>query len=323
MLVIAMDKNDLRSLRETKLEDNHYFPDFPIYSAHHKCDVTSDLAQLSEDEAIEKYRRIFLADHIHQVNLETPEEALIPALDFKVTLHSGELLRVILRIDGKACILERHEQMLHYVDPRKPRTIAAYCPASCVPHTINSTRILRDIQDADRQFEGDPPDRSEYEELFWAVINPTLPYPYIRRAVEIQDTGVSFERGTRDQLEALMADAGDIADSVWSGGASELMLYVSSACEGNCANADPRANHRLPSEIVALLDILAKWANPTGHIVKNNGAGTRSWEHYFKAPYPICAKIQAPSCTERIEALERIIAWADTAGIDIDHLLPR
>ena len=177
---------------------------------------------------------------------------------------------------------------------------------------------------------------SAFEEVFWNRINPTLEAPWIRTSQEIEGKPLAVQRGTEAQLLGLLADATRVDSQAWQQETVRLVIYAESAFypwnEDSSAeltvpvegwvDESEGDNSKLSPETIDLMEIIIQWARPFGLDYRTNGDNPLTLAGYTIVGKEIAIPVEAPTASERMEALGRLVQWSAMSGIDIDAFLP-
>ena len=293
-----------------------------VHYGHHSMSLLDVIDQQPHDELVDLCRRNFLEKVIRSTRLEPPEAEELDSLSFPVRMWTGGFKKVYLLGNGRGYLLDKVNWLEQIAD--RLVTYAAPFPHAWFRHSVDQAAIIRDADIIDS---GGEPSRilaSQYEELFWSALNPQMTQPWIRTSEEIADTGLTIEGCTLEELEALLADVVRLDDRYWRGIIGNQTLNAFSATDESPA-AMPvfyGNNKRLSHETSRLAHLILKWAKPYGYVFQNDDVKPENWSSYTKRPIHIKVRVEEPSATERLEALERLLCWAENAGVDIEPHLP-
>ena len=292
----------------------------------HSLKVEEDLLTLAPAEILKRYHDDFLSNRIQDTNLEPPSEAQIPRISLKVPLYTGNDLQVIFRADGCLLIVgdvtwnEQMEQLGRRYQAPFPFPRLAHRVPSC--HIEHDAGLMPESGGSARSGPGEADaSKLDYEELFWSEINPTLDFPWIRHRQEIQDTKLAFRNGDLETFDSLLSDCVRVDDAVWLARSIPLALSVLTGTNGVPAHLYERDYNFSPST-EALIKSVLSWSDPTGHEVVANGQIKDNWIGWRMYSLMIGPFIEPPTASDRMEALERLVNWADHAGVQIEHYLP-
>mgnify|MGYP007008285567 CR=1 FL=1 len=292
-----------------------------MYSWGHDQDVGFDRTHLSQDGLISKYRRIFETVDLGKTHLETPEQSKLARVEFR-TASLGDELRVVLRADGLGFMITDEE----WDDDAggSEWTLRASYPHDPFHHAVSQDLIVADAAAMTVDVRAAFDLRTQYETLFWQTINPTIDPPWIRTNDEIYADAAEFAKGTMAEFRDILADAGSIDEIIWENARYSKCLSVLCADAGSPAHIhNLQGDYRYMSERSRkLLDIIVSWFEPKGFEFHHNGGPENRWSGYDRYALHIHQYIKPPTATERMEALERLVSWADRNGIAIDDYLP-
>ena len=136
---------------------------------------------------------------------------------------------------------------------------------------------------------------------------------------------MSFRRGSLAELLELMTLAGRVDDRAWQGENESLSIEATSALPGAPAEVSRSMlsdNLLFSPATLKLVDLFLSEFGPAGFEVAWEGGIRLNWSGYSRRPYDIKAVIPRPSATQRMEALEQLIAWSDRTGVRIEPYLP-
>ena len=324
----------------------------------HDQDLARDLADYGNDEALEKYRSLFIERDIKQTDLEPPNEAGIARLEIPLTLWNDTTVRLVFRADGRGFIIDRFTT--EYIsastgtgidDPAMnqahqdghPRsapgivlegetlvtTFAAAFPTHSFSHDLPPEQIIEDRHSytVERPVNDDADRRrieSFYVDLFWTRINPSFKNQFIHNAEQMNGQRIAFRRGDRATLETLIVASVQATETEWDG--KSLYCVVGAAAQRHppYVSAYLADNDRIQMAAVRLIEKICLWAYPSGYQVTADGdlSYIKTWNDCVIYPDQIGVKIPEPSASQRMEALERLLDWAEREGIDVSDELP-
>ena len=290
----------------------------------HTEPVADDIRKMDEVSLKAKYRALFLDRDIERTGLETEEEGAIPRIEVTVALRGEHEVGVVFRADGggymnctTGWITFRNNRQVEYTGP---------CPTCPFGHDVPAEKIIADLAVIER--EGDSEQAYElkctYVDLFWDTINLGLEEPWLQSEEELEDGELTLKHGTLAELKALLADAARLDDKAWRDGNDTLTLCGMSATDGDNIRVPLHYddNNSFSDSIRELATQILKWAHPEGYKVEYNDGSRLSWSGYSKRSQEISVEVTAPSATERMEALERLMTWSAANGVEIDKHLP-
>ena len=281
----------------------------------------------TDAEALEQCRSLFSDQEIGYTFLERPDGDQIPCLSFDVTMCNGLSLKAMLRADGMGWLLQTCSGPVW--TGKKYLTGSAQVPSNSFHHTIERERIVQAADLFERyeelgcQIELSTLSRT-WEETFWTEVNGTCPnLHYLRRKEDLSGVPLSLAHGTAEELQDLIADACRLDEEVWEYYHNPEFL-VHSAADGRDWSIDPNEgqNEFFQSRTLDLVTALLHWFAPRGYWLGPNGASEIKWSGYDRIPHLIGGHVALPTATERIEALDRLIAWSEQTGVVIEPYLP-
>ena len=291
----------------------------------HSDPLKEDIEQLSPEDVIAKYQRLFLERDIKETCLETPEEEAIPRAIVAVTCRDGQEMHVVFRADGRGYIIGKTGWTTWDNNGRKE--FSGPAPWSPFSHDLPKEEITADWKAiTDGLSDEDDGDLDQkYSDKFWYEINPSLEHPYIHDEEDLADSDLTIENCSYEELASLLEDAGMVDDAAWASGEEILTLVGRSATEtdASCVDRDDEDNDKFSDRTIKLVEEILTWANPRGFSVEYNDGSRIDWSGYSKYAQTIEAEIAAPSATERLEALERLVNWSEKNGINIEQYLPK
>ena len=272
-----------------------------------------------------RMRELFLTDQIAKTPLETPDQRALARLDFLVTTRTGNRLRVVLREDGKGQVIETVNWMAH-LDDESIRCAGTH-PHPLFRHDIDP----RFIRDNWTRIQGELPEakllQEKFESYFWSDINPKFTSRWIRTNDEIKSRPLRVGTCSLAELQDLMTCIGRVDDQAWSssdGDSGELDLVVRSSFGGGRKSFDSRdGDNNLFSETTyVMLELVAEWARIEGYSVTQFAGKADCWLSFSLDAHFVEAAVSAPTASERMEALDRLLTWSDQTRIDITSYLP-
>ena len=317
---------------DTDPMDNRYWKtDFSSCIARmmHTIDFDAALEVHSQTELVNLCRADFLAHRIQSTDLERPEQAGLPRVHFNIGLIDGTDLKVVLRSDGSGGLTAMMEWYDWQNNKHEDRYVGPY-PKALFEHQVSSDKIAADAQLLARVgSEADSAAANElieqYKEFFWEEINPGFSNSYLRSESELETEALSFINGSEEELLALMKDAARVDQAVWNDGSELAVLAVRAETdeEAACVDTDDGDNEHFSRETRKLVGKLLEWFVPKGSDIEYNDGSSTRWSGYSHYPKSLCVEVAAPSATERMEALERLISWSETQNIDLTEYLPK
>ena len=312
---------------------------FRIYNWQHPFDVAGDCLNLDECQRTEKYRRIFLLSDIGQTPLEQPQAALLPSVEFPVTMHTGEVLRCVVSSGGHGYVLGEKvwtSRSPEASGPMAAETVSNHstatdvlscsCPYPLVQHDIDPDLIVSDALALSRLQNGDVGRRKierVYEELFWQRLNPRLQYPWIRTSDELANRALSCA-GSLDELLELLAAAVHLNDGILYGSDETMTLYAVAGDADALPSIDLMGgdNLRLADSTIGLMETILRSFKLTVYSIRPTGSHRLNWRGYTLFFEYLEIPVKPPTATERMEALVRLIEWSEKSGVAVKQLLP-
>ena len=288
----------------------------------HDYDLMADHGRFNGDiyGLHEHYRALFLAHDIKQTALEHPRDSLIPRVSIDFTLWNEIPVQIVFRADGHGFVIDAAPP--HWAVPDE-RLIKF--PCSPFRHTRSVHEIVRDMT----ALAGSGPDHpiaAKYTDLFWNEINGTLKYPWIQTLAEIESVPLFCRSGDLEELQRIATAAIALDDHLWSTGRQDFELVICVEADGEIASVSELHgdNAELTPEIRNLVSIMAQTVGLTGHEVY--GAPylktARTWRDCVTDAAVLPITVKAPSATERMEAFEIVVDWANRQPNDLGSLLP-
>lgn len=154
------------------------------------------------------------------------------------------------------------------------------------------------------------------QELFWDQINDELGEDRVLQEVDFGSEEVSFETGSREDLERLLRLVLYSFPSIWDEEQTSIDLTICAATECDEAAIDDYCDlmedGEIPDEIKSairgLIDYALGWNSPAGsHLEYNDGAANRA-SGYSETPNALWFSIPRPSFHELAEAREQMLA---------------
>ncbi|MGA7522191.1 MAG: hypothetical protein WBW84_06895 [Acidobacteriaceae bacterium] len=158
--------------------------------------------------------------------------------------------------------------------------------------------------------------RNLAEELFWDQINDQLDDDRVLQSFDFGSEEVSFETGSKEELERLVRLVLYCFPSIWEQERSDIELTLCAATEWETADIDnyceliedPEISNQVKAVIRALVDYALGWNSPTGaHLEYNDGAAGRA-SGYSEIPNALSYSVPRPSFHELAEAREQLFA---------------
>ena len=301
----------------------------------HGYDVELDLLELTGSQVVEKYRQIFLNNHINLMGLETSAQGALVRLVFPVVMADERSYDVFLRVDGLGYVLDTLcLQKLHLTAAVR---YAAEVPIAFFRHSVDAATIVKDAGTLTALQAGGNPSCGDlspslgnearaladrYADYFWASLNPSLNLSFIRLRNEKEDVPLRLERSDLPCFENLLTMACRLDEQAWSGDAGWLSITINSAVGTDKAYVlDSRDSRDLDKRTLNLLDLIIEWHNPFGYSVVGDRDNAVHWRHLRRIPHSVRVTVDAPTATEKMEALAQLMTWSEQAGIDIGPYL--
>ena len=309
------------------LEPDERVNDQALKAWRHGHDVKADIARMGADQLIVKYRDIFISSDLPTF-LEEPHLQFLARVEFPITVHTGDVLTVVLRSDGRGFVVGDLKWTLF--PDGEPVTYRGTQLYPSFHHQVTNRSIQKIIDDEALMMSSEPDDpavaelRAAYEEYFWSDINSNIDFSWIRNAEEIKAQPLSFERGTRAEFESLIADAARVDRIIWKEKDYDCAFIAESGACGQkpYVSATDADNRDLCIRTLSLMEAILDWENPTGFDIRIRGENRLSWEGYSRHTIGLYVYVNPPTASERIEALERLLLWSEANGVDIEDCLP-
>ena len=294
-----------------------------VASWDHDHPVAEDFKTLSQADQQAKYLDLFLSGDHARAGLEHPDEAAVPRVEVEIYLRGETPVGVVFRADKKGYV----NGTTGWTTYNKGRHVEYTGPAPCSPfeHDVPAERITEAALQAGNGSDELYDDlKSELVELFWTTINPGLNDPWLESDDDLASEPIRFARGTRDQVENLLADAARLDHQAWTEADDSLTISARTGYEDREAffDQDDENNSAFCERTALLVGAILRWCQPTGFDVEYNDGSRVSWSGYSRYGIPLESVVEPPSASERMEALERILAWGEAEGILLDGLLP-
>ena len=286
----------------------------------HEKNLQRDVDAFSRTQLEKIYRDLFISDHIYKTCLETPSQAGLRRLNFSITVQSGAILSAVMRENGTGYVLrparweiETANEVLHYL---------AFFPMTFL-HAPIADDTFKTYFDTISAL---PAEQAEQacEEFFWSRINPGLPIRWVKNSDELLNKPLEFTNCEAGEFIDLLTSIGRLDRYVDFDEDTILTLWVESATNDTpcCCHRYINGSKSYSAKSHDVVTAVSLWAAPRGYTVQYEGGNPDLWENYEIRPHDIEVQIKAPTATERMEALERLLQWGEKTGVNIEDYLP-
>ena len=297
-----------------------------VYESH-DLDLPCLLASKTLSEVVEACRHDFLNNHISRSVIEPPDLHDMPRIDFRVRMGSGMIKRVILLANGRGYLLGK-EKWLQQGDMDYTAYVAP-CPTFWFDHPFTPSQLCLDAADMAHGGERAVRMNARYEAYFWSDLNPRFAgRRWIRDQAEIADQPLTVTTCTLHDLKSLLSDAVRLDDDIWERAQGTIGLRSFTSTDGTeqpraLKKALSAASFSFSDEVLKLADTILIWAQLSGFYYEHNGLGFKdNWSSYTKRKLSLNVKVVKPTASERMEAIERLVSWGETTGVDVEPYIP-
>ena len=301
----------------------------------HGQNLAADLQLGVTGSVVDRYRELFLDESIRQTDLEHPRDSLMPRVEATIRLWNGNEMQVVFRSDGSAwCIrqnpyVERQARLRYSGTEDFSGILIGWSgdhPWQPFRHNIDACRIIEDAARLRRWPHLKQDIDADYAAYFWEEVNDGLMYSWFRTKDDMADQPLRLRAGNEESLIRLMADLVRLDDHLWLQDVSRVRPAVLSG--DRTIKPGIQLYHRdtllLSSNIREAMVLLALWFYPTGFKTRigENPVEIDCWYDAHRKLISIEALVERPTASERLEALDNILAWIEQTGVDLEPLLP-